>query len=116
MLGEERLLGYFIMSTNSSSRATKARTPYSKEFKQEALRLATSIGVSRASSDLGIHESTLYAWKHAARTEGADAFRGHGQRTVVDAELARLRRENDVLKMEREILKKAAEFWVRECQ
>jgi transposase len=104
------------MTTTPSSLPSKPRRQYSKEFKQEALRLAASIGVGRAAADLGIHESTLHAWKQAARTEGADAFRGHGQLTAAETELARLRRENEVLKMEREILKKAAEFWVKECQ
>lgn len=114
--GEKRLLGFLPMSTTPSSLPSKPRRQYSKEFKQEALRLAASIGVGRAAADLGIHESTLHAWKKAARTEGADAFRGHGQLTAAETELARLRRENEILKMEREILKKAAEFWVKECQ
>ena len=98
----------------SSSPTTMPRRQHTKEFKHEALRLAASIGVARASADLGINESTLYAWKKSAATEGSDAFRGHGQRTEVEAEMARMRREIEVLKMEREILKKAAEFWVKE--
>ena len=104
------------MTTTPSSLPSKPRRQHSKEFKREALRLAASIGVSHAAADLGINESMLYDWKKKALQEGSDAFRGHGQRTAVEAELARLRRENEVLKMEREILKKAAEFWVKECQ
>jgi transposase len=100
----------------STPSAQKPRRKHSKEFKQEALRLVASVGPSRAAADLGVNDSTLYAWKKSARTEGDDAFRGHGQRTEVNAELARMRREIEVLKMEREILKKAAEFWVKECQ
>ena len=46
------------------------------------------------------------------RPDGAGV--AHGNRTALEAELARLRRENIVLKQEREILKKAAEFFVKE--
>jgi transposase len=92
------------------------RRSYTKEFKQEAVRLAGEIGARRAAADLGIHATMLRDWARASRREGADAFRGQGNRTAVDAELARMRREISVLKQEREILKKAAEFWVKECQ
>jgi len=100
----------------STPPSPKPRRTISKEFKQEAVRLAANVGVIRAAADLGIGESALYAWRKAAQESGSDAFRGHGNRTEAEAELARLRRENTVLKMEREILKKAAEFWVKERQ
>jgi transposase len=100
----------------STPPSPKSRRTISKEFKQDAVRLAASVGVRRAAADLGVGESALYAWRTAAQQEGGDAFRGHGQRTAADAELARLHREIAVLKMEREILKKAAEFWVKERQ
>jgi transposase len=102
------------MSQSPSPSSTTQRRQHTKEFKQESLGLAARVGVTRAATDLGINKSTLYAWKKCAETEGRDAFRGHGQRTEVEAEMARMRREIEVLKMEREILKKAAEFWVKE--
>ena len=105
------------MSTSSPTPSSpKPRRKHAKAFKHEALRLAASIGVSAAAERLGINESMLYDWRRKAELEGADAFRGNGQRTEGEAELARLRRENEVLKMEREILKKATEFWVKECR
>ena len=45
----------------------------------------------------------LYEWRKLGQKEGDDAFRGQGNRTETEAELARLRREIEVLKMEREI-------------
>jgi transposase len=104
------------MSTSTSTGVSKPRRVHTKEFKQGALRLAEQIGVSRASTDLGIDSSQLYEWRKQARSAGADAFRGQGRQTEAEAELTRLHREIAVLKMEREILRKAAEFWVRESR
>ena len=105
------------MSTSSGSTGvSKPRRIHTKDFKQGALRLAEQVGVKRASADLGIDSSQLYEWLKQARTAGADAFRGKGHQTEAEAELTRLHREIAVLKMEREILKKTAEFWVRESR
>ena len=101
-IGENRLTGIIPMTT-----ITKPRRIYSKEYKQDAVRLAASIGVSRAAADLDIGESMLYQWRKLGQKEGDDAFRGQGNRTETEAELARLRREIEVLYMEREILKKS---------
>jgi len=101
-------------TTPSSTSPTKNRRVYTKEFKQEAVRLASHIGVRRVSGDLGVDPSTIRLWVRAAATEGSDAFRGQGNPTAVEAEMARMRKEISVLKMEREILKKATEFFARE--
>ncbi len=105
------------MSTPTPSRASKAkRRKHTKEFKQEAVLLArrTDVGFARAAKDLGIHESLLRSWAKAQATQGADAFRGHGKKAALEAENARLLRENRTLLMERDILKKAAAFFARE--
>jgi transposase len=91
------------------------RRKYSKEFKEEAVRLAKQLGAKRAASDLGINATMLRDWVRALSAECSEAFRGQGNRTAVDAEMARMRREIAVLRQERDILKKAAEFWVKEC-
>jgi transposase len=67
--------------------------------------------VIRAAKDLGVAKTALYKWRAAAQSEGADAFRGHGRLTERDDELRKLRQEVKTLKMEREILKKATEFF-----
>ena len=93
----------------------KTRRTYTKEFKEEAVRLAKQLGARQAASDLGINDTMLRDWVRASATEGTDAFRGQGNQTAQDAEMARMRREIKVLRQERDILKKAAEFWVKEC-
>jgi len=101
------------MSTTPTSQPQKRRV-YTKEFKASALKLAAEIGCAKAGPDLGVDPGTLRNWRRELRQQGTDAFRGHGNQTAVEAELARLRREVIVLKQEREILKKAAEFFMKE--
>ena len=97
-----------------SSPEPRKRRKYTKEFKEQAVRLAQQISARQAAADLAINVTMLRDWVRTHGAEGAEAFRGQGNRTAVDAEMARMRREIAVLKQEREILKKAAEFWVRE--
>lgn len=93
---------------------TKRRSRYTDEFKAGALRLVAE-GRSPASvaADLGVHSSTVYNWVNQAAVDG-----GHGTAgaltTDEKAELTTLRKENRVLKMEREILKKATAFFAKE--
>ncbi|MDQ3024607.1 MAG: transposase [bacterium] len=83
------------------------RKQYSAEFKREAVRLVTDKGLSlaQAARDLGINDNLLSRWKKQLESTGAQAFPGQGQPR--DEELARLRREVEVLRQERDILKKA---------
>lgn len=89
------------------------RKQYSKEFKQETLRLIVDQGVSVAqvSRDMGINANVLYRWKQEAQAHGQKAFPGHGQ--PIEEELVRLRRELEVVKRERDILKKATAFFAK---
>jgi transposase len=91
------------------------RRKHSKEFKLEAVKLARdpAIGFERAADQLGINQSLLYRWDQLLQGEGDDAFPGSGNRSGVEAELARLRRENAELRMETEILKKAAIYFAK---
>lgn len=79
------------------------RRTYTDEFKREAIKLVTEQGLSRkqVARDLGIDPHTLRSWLRTAESTSAAAP------TSDTAELARLRRENDQLRMERDILKKA---------
>ena len=86
------------------------RKQYSSEFKREAVRLVTEGGLSiaQAARDLGLDDNMVSRWKkeaEQAEQNGQRAFPGQGH--PQDEELARLRRENEVLRQEREILKKA---------
>ncbi len=84
-----------------------SRKQYSSEFKREAVRLVTEGGLSIAqvARDLGLNDNLVSRWKKEAEHNGERAFPGQGY--PQDEELARLRRENEVLRQEREILKKA---------
>lgn len=83
------------------------RKQYSSEFKREAVRLVTASGLSLAqvARDLGLNDNLISRWKKEAEHNGERAFPGQGH--PQDEELARLKRENEVLRQEREILKKA---------
>jgi transposase len=98
----------------SSSLVPKRRRTYTPEFKRSAVALAEDIGPSAAAKELLVDHSMISAWRKALRTEGTDALRGQGHPSAVQTELMQLRRENATLRMEREILKKATEFFMRE--
>ena len=85
------------------------RKQYTRAFKREAIELQRSSGKSAAQieRDLGLYPGQLHAWKRQLTQEGAEAFPGSGNLKASEAELRRLQRENEVLRQEREILKKA---------
>lgn len=93
------------------------RKKYSKEFKQDAVRLVTEQGYSIAESarNLGLNTNMLARWKKET-VESEDAFRGNGKLTPEQLELRQLRSENKQLRLEREILKKATAFFVNESK
>jgi transposase len=78
---------------------------YSDEFKYEAIKLVTEQHLSRTqvARDLGIAIQTLRRWLRELTLEQPTAARSVSEQ----AERARLRRENELLRMERDILKKA---------
>jgi transposase len=91
---------------------------YPLEFKKEAVRLVTEQGykVTEAARNLGINPSVLARWKSQLASEGTNAFPGKGRLTPEKEELQKLRKENQRLKMERDILKKAAAFFANESR
>ena len=95
---------------------TQKRKHYSKQFKIDAVKLVTEQGykVSEAARNLGIHHSSLRSWKKQLETDGNQSFPGKGHMTSDKEELYRLRKEVKKLRMEREILKKAAAFFANE--
>ncbi|WP_371827045.1 IS3 family transposase [Microvirga sp. VF16] len=87
-------------------------TRFTKEFRDEAVRLALTSGRSRreVAQDLGIGLSTLRHWLDRRREREIDHPPDERQEDMA-AELKRLRRENEILRQEREILKKATAFF-----
>ena len=82
---------------------------YDKEFKLEAIRMASEPGMtaSRVEKRLGIGQGVLSRWKRQFKNDGKQAFPGKGHLKPEDEELRRLRRECERLRRERDILKKA---------
>jgi transposase len=89
------------------------KPPYPPEFRAEAVRLARSPGhsIRQAARDLGIASESLRRWVIQAEIDHGDS---PGLTTDERAELTRLRRENRTLRIEREILKRAAVFFATE--
>jgi transposase len=92
----------------------RTRPPYPPEFRAEAVELIRS-GTKRLaelSRDLGVADQTLRNW---VRQADLDAGRRHdGLTTNEREELRRLRSENRTLRMERDLLRKAAVFFAKE--
>ena len=87
----------------------KKRKTYTREFKVETVKLITEHGesVSQVALDMGIHENTLYKWIRELSAKPVEAFPGKGHMVSDAEELRQLKKENERLKMERDILKKA---------
>jgi transposase len=94
----------------------KQRRNYAREFKVEAVRriAAEAKSLAEVARELGLGESLLRSWKQALAAEGEQAFPGKGNTPALEEELRRLRAENQRLRMEREILKKATAFFAKE--
>ena len=92
----------------------KKRKKYTQEFKEEAVKLITEHGyqIAEAARNLGVNKNMLGRWKR--EIEGDEDVPGLQLGSAMQAELNRLRKENKRLKMEREILKKAAVFFAKE--
>ncbi len=91
----------------------RTRPPYPTEFKAEAVKLARSSEkpLSEVAGDLGVSSESLRNWM---KQEQIDAGERNGASTDEREELRRLRKENKVLKEEREVLRKATAFFASE--
>ena len=89
---------------------------YPSEFRAEAVELVRTSGRARAeiARSLGLSDSTLKNWVVAADAARARAADPDALSEDERAELRRLRKENADLRMDREILRKAAAYFARE--
>lgn len=93
----------------------RTRRRYSNEFKADAVALVEEhgYGAAEAAQRLGIDRGMLDRWRREHRAGGGNAA-DVPREDARDAELRQLREENRQLRMEREILKKAAAFFANE--
>ncbi|GCE15465.1 transposase [Tengunoibacter tsumagoiensis] len=96
----------------------KVQKTYTKEFKEEAVRLAQTSGkpVTQIARELGISDSAIHAWRKELAEYGTDAFPGKGHQSDLEEENRRLKRELERVQQERDILKKAVGIFSRESR
>jgi transposase len=95
----------------------KQRKQYTEEFKRDAVRMMRNRGtrtVAEVADDLGVGTNLLHRWAH--RTEKDAVARRNVEGETLDQEVRRLRKENEQLRMEKAILKKAAAFFARDSE
>ena len=91
----------------------RSRRSFTDEFKRDAVALVIDEGrrVIDVARSLGVGEGTLGNWVRQARVDRGERA---GLTTSEKTELAELRKENARLRMERDLLKRATAFWVKE--
>ena len=89
---------------------------YDREFKLEAVRMASEPGMTAKEVEkrLGIGQGVISRWKRQFARDGEHAFPGKGRLKPEDEELRRLKRENERLRRERDILKKAVAIFSKD--
>lgn len=109
---------YTKSSLRKGSNMGKILKVYSKEFKEEAVRLAQTSGkpIAQIARELGISDSAIHGWKRELAEHGSEAFPGKGHQTAIEEENRRLKHENEILKQERDILKKAVSIFSRDSK
>jgi transposase len=91
------------------------RRQFTDACKSEAVRLTRESGrpVAQVARELGISDNVLYRWRTEQRQVESQGLTRQGVRVEQD-ELTRLKRENEMLRKERDFLKRAAAFFARE--
>jgi transposase len=85
------------------------------ELKREAVRLAQTSGkpITQVARELGISDTSIQKFRKELAEHGTEAFPGSGHQTAQEEEVRRLKRELEIVKQERDILKKALGIFSR---
>ena len=96
--------------------AKRKRRKFTQQFKDDAVKLVTEQGYSstEVARRLGINRSNIIRWVREHRNALESPTQSSGPPRDLEAEIAKLKKENKRLLMEREILKKAAAFFANE--
>ena len=93
----------------------RPRRVFTREFKQEAVKLATAGGhpTAQVARELGLTPNLLRRWKQEVAGDPVAAFPGKGRRTPHEEELARLKRDLARVTQERDFLKSVAAYFAK---
>ncbi len=96
----------------------KNQKTYTREFKEEAVRLVQTSGkpIAHIARELGISDASIHQWRKELAQYGKEAFPGSGHQTALEEENRRLKRELERVQQEREILKKVLSIFSRESK
>ena len=88
---------------------TRKQKQYDVAFKREAVRIADENGTTdrQVERDLGLYQGAIGSWRKALKADPEHAFPGTGHQKPLEEENRRLRRELEIARQERDILKKA---------
>src|SRR5438270_7616043 len=86
----------------------KVQKTYTAEFKREVVQLAQTSGkpITHIARELGISDTSIQKFRKELTEHGSQAFPGSGHQTAQEEEVRRLKRELEIVKQERDILKK----------
>jgi transposase len=93
----------------------QTRRAFTREFKQEAVKLVTAGDhpTAQVARDLGITPNLLWRWKQEVAGDPVSAFPGKGRRKPHEEELARLKRDLARVTQERDFLKSVAAYFAK---
>ncbi len=96
----------------------KVQKVYTREFKEEAVRLAHTSGKpsTHIAREEGISDASIHQWRKELAQNGTAAFPGSGHQTALEEENRRLKRELERVQQERDILKKVVSIFSRESK
>lgn len=85
----------------------KVQRVYTKEFKEEAVKLAQNSNkpAAQIARELGISDSALYLWQKQLAEKGSEAFPGTGHQSAQEEEIRRLKSLQQFVKREETIIK-----------
>ncbi|MBN8706060.1 MAG: transposase [Bacteroidetes bacterium] len=93
------------------------RKKYNREYKLETVKLSYERGsITELAQELGLRPELIYRWRSEFEATSENSFPGNGRRTEPEDELSRLRKENQELRLERDILKKAVVIFSKPTQ
>ena len=97
---------------------TKGQKTYTREFKEEAVRLVQTSGkpIAHVARELGISDASIHQWRKELAQHDKEAFPGSGHQTALEEENRRLKRDLERVQQEREILKKVLSIFSRESK